>query len=137
MGSPGATACVAAPHFTSPRYRVQTEHFYTSYSTNMAGDETEYIKLKVVGQDSNEITSGSSRRHRWGNSRRVTANELEYRSPPSGSSSTEDGLTTMKPPRPWKWSRTTWLRCIRSRPEETKLVSYFEISPKTSLFCLM
>merc|ERR1712020_282080 len=36
-------------HLT-PRYREYIQH-----SSSMAGDETEYIKLKVVGQDSNEI----------------------------------------------------------------------------------
>merc|ERR1712114_136446 len=40
---------------THPRLTVQPANAHRDSATHTMGDETEYIKLKVVGQDSNEI----------------------------------------------------------------------------------
>ena len=88
----------------------------------MTGEETEYIKLKVVGQDSNEIHFRVKQTTQMGKlkksySERVSGvvQETWHRlfsrwgcpSPPSDSSSTAAGSTTTRRPRRWRWSRMT------------------------------
>merc|ERR1712241_29616 len=97
------------------------------------GDEIEYIKLKVVGQDSNEIHFRVKQTTQMGklkksyservgvpvtSLRSVQCNPIAFRRPNSvfaGSCSTEGGSTTTRPRRRWRWSRTTSSRFTRSR----------------------
>ena len=54
-----AAAAVLSPRFTQAGHSTGPRHLDTTAKsklpTDTMGDETEYIKLKVVGQDSNEI----------------------------------------------------------------------------------
>merc|ERR1712071_344181 len=81
-----------------------------------AGDAgSEYIKLKVVGQDSNEIHFRVKMTTQMGKLKKSYLNESVYQLLHSDSCLTEGGLTTMKHQNNWKWKMMTSLKFTKNK----------------------
>merc|ERR1712146_215120 len=88
--------------------------------TGTMGEDTEYIKLKVVGQDSNEIHFRVKQTTQMGKLKKSYAERVGVPIPPSGFCLMVAELMMTKLPKPWKWNKMMSLRSTRSKLEDLK-----------------
>merc|ERR1712111_90703 len=81
--------------------------------------ETEYIKLKVVGQDSNEIHFRVKMTTQMGKLKKSYSERVGAPCRVCDFFSMDDGSTMMKHQNSWRWNRTMSLKCIKNRLVET------------------
>merc|ERR1712029_889883 len=85
-------------------------------------DEAEYIKLKVVGQYSNEIHFRVKMSTNMGKLKKSYAERVLCRCPHCVSFSMDAESTTTKLQRLWRWNKTTLLRSTKNKQEEAASV---------------
>merc|ERR1711981_900639 len=82
-----------------------------------ANTETEYIKLKVVGQDSNEIHFRVKMTTQMGKLKSPIQNVLESQFHHCGSCLMAAGSTMTKHQNSWRWNKMTLLKCTKNKLE--------------------